>query len=219
MWNIRKLKEHLESQGELSEQYADYLDSVSRCMDIFDYHKGEAYEVMDSLSSTDTKAGLRLVFATADARTELEDSILISQAHLHAALQNSRAMYDILAQLLNALLVLEPRPIHQCYIRDVHQSLPSGNVKTELNSILNSYEYNYVNGFVNTIKHRNLIQCGQHVDFVEKRSSIRVKPFLYAGENYEQQWAIDVLSFGVAIRNKLIEVGQLLNTECGVGSA
>ncbi|MER0399205.1 hypothetical protein ABRZ58_22710, partial [Vibrio vulnificus] len=220
MWNIKQLKEHLERQGELPEQYTGFLDSVARCIDIFEYHKEEAYEIITSLDSTDTKTGLRCILSRDNIQKEEQEyKMLAVQSHLHAALQNARSMYDILAQLLNALLVLEPIPIHKCYISDVHKSLPSGNVKAELDNILSSHEYRYINGFVNTIKHRNLVQCGQFVDFIENRYSIRVRAFSYAGTNYEQKWAIDVLEHGLTIKNRLIDVGRLLNIECGVTNA
>ncbi|HHF0488762.1 TPA: hypothetical protein ACPHTX_004147 [Vibrio antiquarius] len=220
MWNIKQLKEHLERQGELPEQYIDFLDSVDRCIDIFEFHKEEAYEIIVNLDSTDTKVGLRRVLSRNNIQEEdLEYKVLAVQAHLHAALQNARAMYDILAQLLNALLVLEPRPIHKCYITDVYESLPNGKVKVELDNILSSHEYRYVNGFVNTIKHRNLVQCGQSVDFIENRYSIRIKAFSYSGVNYEQKWAVDVLEHGLTIKNRIIDVGRLLNIECGITNA
>ncbi len=45
-------------------------------------------------------------------RADVENEVINAHAHLHAELQNVRSMYDILAQLLNALLVHVPLPIH-----------------------------------------------------------------------------------------------------------
>lgn len=214
MWNIRELKNHLDLLGEQPEHYIEYLDSVSRVIDIFEFHKVEAFSVISRLDSDDPKMAMRLVFSIDFERIDVENEVISAQAHLHAALQNVRSMYDILAQLLNALLVREPIPIHLCDICKVCKSLPNGNVKTELEKILASFEYQYVNSFVNTIKHRNLVQFNRELDLHESRASIRIKPFSYSGYFYDQKWAIDVLKYGLDVKNQLIEIGQLLNSEC-----
>ncbi|ELB2927343.1 hypothetical protein QNE77_001978 [Vibrio alginolyticus] len=216
VWNIRSLKHHLDSLGEQPEHYIEYLDSVTRAIDIFEYHKAEAFSLISKLDSDDPEMAMRLVFTLDSEKNDLENEVIGAQAHLHAALQNARSMYDILAQLLNALLVHEPLPIHTCDIGKVYDALPEGNVKTELEKILASYEYQYVNSFVNTIKHRNLVQFNRQLDLREGRASIRIKPFSYYGCFYGRKWAVDVLKYGFDVKNRLIEVGQLLNSECGV---
>ncbi|MCS0272965.1 hypothetical protein, partial [Vibrio alginolyticus] len=216
MWNIRELKNHLDLLGEQPEHYIEYLDSVARVIDIFEFHKAEAFSVFSRLDSDEPEMAMRLVFSLGSEKAELESEVISAQAHLHAVLQNVRSMYDILAQLLNALLVHEPIAVHLCDICRVCEALPDGNVRTELEKILASFEYQYVNSFVNTIKHRNLVQFNRQLDLREGRTSIRIKPFSYSGNFYEQKWAIDVLKYGLDVKNQLIEVGRLLNSECGV---
>ncbi|WP_408672791.1 hypothetical protein [Vibrio cholerae] len=219
MWNIRELKYHLDLLGERPEHYIEYLDSVCRVIDIFEFHKAEAFSLINRLDSDDPKMAMRLIFSMGSERADVENEVISAQAHLHAALQNVRSMYDILAQLLNALLVHEPLPIHSCDICKVCNSLPNGKVKAELEKTLASFEYQYVNSFVNTIKHRNLVQFNRQLDLLEGRASIRIKSFSYSGCFYEQKWAIDVLKYGLDVKNQLIEIGQLLNSECGVRNA
>lgn len=216
MWNIKELKHHLDLLDEQPVRCIEYLDSVSRVIDIFEFHKIEAFSVISRLDSDDPEIVMRIVFSLDSERNNLENEVIIAQAHLHAALQNVRSMYDILAQLLNALLVYEPIPAHSCDICRVCKSLPNGNVKTELEKILASFAYQYVNSFVNTIKHRNLVQFNRQLDLLEGRASIRIKPFSYSGNFYEQKWAMDVLKYGLDVKNQLIEIGRLLNSECGV---
>ncbi|EGQ9232893.1 TPA: hypothetical protein ACVU5U_001153 [Vibrio parahaemolyticus] len=218
MWNIKQLKLHLETNSEISEKNADYLDSLSRCIEIFDYHKEEAYSVIEKFDSSDLKFGLKFVLSTGDQRAEHEYSTLVAQAHIHAALQSSRAMYDIFAQLLNSLLAKEPIEIHRCDISKVFKLLPDGALKSQLEATLNGYDYSYVSGFVNTIKHRNLVQCGRQLDFIENRASIRIKSFSYCGDTYDPKWAVDVLQYGLNIRNNIVELGRLLSLECGANN-
>ncbi|PKM17171.1 MAG: hypothetical protein CVV11_20615 [Gammaproteobacteria bacterium HGW-Gammaproteobacteria-15] len=219
MWNVRELKNHLDLIGEQPKNYIEYLDSVIRTIDIFEFHKDEAFSVLSTLDSVAPEMAMKLVFSMGSEKNDLENKVISVQAHLHAALQNVRSMYDILAQLLNALLVHDPIPIHLCDICKVFKALPNGNVRSELEKILASFEYQYVNSFVNTIKHRNLVQFNRHLDLLEGRASIRIKPFSYSGNSYEQKWAIDALKHGLDVKNQLIAIGKLLNSECGVRNA
>ncbi|EPM4326308.1 hypothetical protein ACTJ27_004271 [Vibrio vulnificus] len=201
MWNIEQLKLHLKNNSNTSEKNTDYLDSLARCIEIFDYHKEEAYTVIERLDSSDLKFGLKFVLSTGEQLAEHEYSTLVVQANIHAALQNSRAMYDIFAQLLNSLLVKIPMEVHRCDISKVSKLLPDGAIKSQLEATLSAYDYSYVSGFVNTIKHRNLVQCGRHLDFIENRASIRIKSFSYCGDTYDQKWAVDVLQYGLNCTN------------------
>ncbi len=64
MWNIEQLKLHLKNNSNTSEKNTDYLDSLARCIEIFDYHKEEAYTVIERLDSSDLKFGLKFVLST-----------------------------------------------------------------------------------------------------------------------------------------------------------
>lgn len=216
MWDFCKLKNHLDTLGEKREHYAEYIESVSRTIDIYEFHKCEAFELLTKLEPDTPQEKMRLVFATGIERNKLEHSVIAVQAHLHAALHNARSMYDIFAQLLNALLIVEPKPIHKCHIQDVCAALPNSELKVALDKLLESYEYKYVSGFVNIIKHRNLVQCATELDLAEDKASIRVKHFYYAKSFYDQEWALNALSYSLAVKNNLIDLGLLLNRECGV---
>ncbi|OCH42029.1 hypothetical protein [Aliivibrio fischeri] len=219
MWNFKELKVHLNSLGDDRQQYIDYLESISRMIEIFEYHKTEAYRIISKLDTVEPKAAIELILSNSLQNEELEYQVLVFQAHLQGALQCARSMYDIFAQLLNVLLIIELKPIYQCSIHNVCQEIPDSKLKNELMTVLNGQEYKYVNGFINTIKHRNLIKLNRTLDFEEFRASIRVKKFSYQKIDFEQAWGVDVLNHGLHIKNKLIGLGVLLNQECSVTNA
>ena len=193
MWNANPivLKQHLDSLGKQRELYIDYLDSVSRTIEIFEHHKSEAYKVISFLDTIDPKKAMWLVFSYGDENEELENKVLVAQAHRQAALYNARNMYDIFAQLINVLLFYTPKRIHECNVKSVCDNLTRETLKSRIYEVLESYEYKYVNGFVNTIKHRSLIHLNRTVDLMESRAAIRVKPFEYRNDSFCKKWAIN----------------------------
>ncbi|WP_061018008.1 hypothetical protein [Vibrio splendidus] len=219
MWNFIKLKSHLDSLGEKREIYIDYLESVSRTIDIYEFHKSEAYERLAKFDTTDPEAALNLVFCDREINTELEYQVLESQAHLQAAMGIARSMYDIFAQLANILLIAEPQPVHACYIHNIADALPDSPLKTNLRHVLASYQYRYVSGFVNTIKHRNLVKPKREFSLQESKAGIVIEYFAYGGEHFNQEWAIQALQHSLTVKNQLIDLGRMLNQECGVQNA
>ncbi|MDR7122829.1 hypothetical protein [Rheinheimera soli] len=78
-----------------------HLRSISKTIEIYEYHKAEAYIRIKNLEPTNTQQKLMLVF-------ELDASYLgrlSIQAHVQSAIHNSRALYDLFAQLLNKVRV------------------------------------------------------------------------------------------------------------------
>ncbi|MCE9685699.1 hypothetical protein LZP73_05645 [Shewanella sp. AS16] len=219
MWDISKLKTHLDSLDEPSDLHSDYLWSISRTITIYEYHKSEAYSALMDIEPKDHEDAINFVLSNSDENNDFEYKVIIIQAHMQASLYSARAMFDIFAQLINLLLLSGKRPVHHCYVHDVCDLLIDSPVKTALRDILNSHEYKYVSAFINVIKHRNLLQFTRTLDFTELKSGVRVKNFKFKDQSFGQKWAIDALESSLIIKNKLVDLGELLNQVCGVKDA
>ncbi|TOE33394.1 hypothetical protein CGJ44_25865, partial [Vibrio parahaemolyticus] len=60
---------------------------------------------------------------------ELYFDQLSLQAHIQAAIHNVRSVYDLLAQLINKLLLSDPLKIHECDINKLINRLGDSPVK------------------------------------------------------------------------------------------
>jgi hypothetical protein len=123
-------------------------------------------------------------------------------------------MFDIFGQLVNGLLLHPPMPIGKCDIRKVEESMPNSELKTEIAKVLLSHWFNYVSGFINTTKHRRLVQHRFSISFEENVAGIQIGAFDYNGREYPQYWGPEVLHGVLDFENSIIDCGRTLNALC-----
>ncbi|MCG6134320.1 MAG: hypothetical protein MET45_06610 [Nostoc sp. LLA-1] len=110
---------------------------------------------------------------------------LEAETYLEAALQNLHSITDILCQIIN--IVLLQSTLHEANVRvkTVTQELKKREiikVQTALENLENSCEFKYVAAFVNTIKHRRLLDYDYHGEFGKNKENtmdIRFQAFTY----------------------------------------
>ncbi|HCE3288647.1 hypothetical protein [Vibrio parahaemolyticus] len=186
----------------------DLIDSVFRTLDIFEYHKEEAYSIIQKIEPADGEQALTLVLSSND---ELYFDQLSLQAHIQAAIHNVRSVYDLLAQLINKLLLSDPLKIHECDINKLINRLGDSPVKDAIIAAINTESYAYINSFVNVIKHRNLVVLNPEVNFEELKAGIRFSSFKYKAKNYPSLWAVDALQESLNVKNQIVTIGEILN--------
>jgi hypothetical protein len=85
-------------------------------------------------------------------------------------------------------------------------------LKDRLDKLLESHWYNYVAAFINTTKHRQLVQHKVAVSIEENRVGIRIGAFNYGKKSFKTYWDHEVLEGAIEVKNVIIECGRLLNT-------
>ena len=206
-----KFKRLMEEKGLSSSESISHLRSISKTIDIYEYHKEEAYAQIQNINPKDTQEALMLVFSTNDTAMER----LSIQANVQAALHNARAVYDLLAQLINKALLNNKFTVKDCSLHKVRNELADSELKQFLLTLNSSQSFKYVNAFVNTIKHRDLVNLNAQIDFVENRSGIRFSSFIYEGKEYPSLWAEDALQNTLNVKNDIITLGEILERHLG----
>jgi hypothetical protein len=219
-WNFKALKDRSIAINGEDKLTIERINSTSRAIDIFCYHLEQA-KIQNDLTKNDLTIGstllekMELVIPPEEKRLELWERKLSIQANTQACIYTARSIHDLFAQLVNGLLFQNPIAVHDCDVYKVTQKLEDGELKTTLSNLLGSFEFKYVNAFVNTIKHRNLVDFGTLVSFEENRSGVQFKGFKFKGEPYDKLWAEDVLKLTLTVKNTVITAGCLLNQEFG----
>ena len=98
------------------------------------------------------------------------------------------------------------------------QKLEDSGLKSHLLELQSSDEYLYINAFVNTMKHRNLVRFGSKISFIDDEAGVYFEKFEYNGSSFESLWAEQVLEKTISVKNSLIKAGVLLNENIGVKS-
>ncbi|WP_413110771.1 hypothetical protein [Thaumasiovibrio sp. DFM-14] len=215
-WNIKALKDHSIALNGEDKSTIERINSTSRAIDIFCYHLEQAKTQNDLTIGSTPREQMELVMPPEEKMLEVWKRKLAIQANTQACIHTARSIHDLFAQLVNGLLFQNPIAVHDCDVYKVTQKLEDGELKTALSNLLGSFEFKYVNAFVNTIKHRNLVDFGALVSFEENRSGVQFNGFKFKGEPYDKLWAEDVLKLTLTVKNTVITAGCLLNQEFGV---
>lgn len=179
------------------------IRSMSKTIDIYEYHKSEAYRLIKKNEPKSSREAMELVFQPSE---EIYFDKLSIQAHIQSAIYNSRALYDIFSHLINKIFLNGKIRVNDCSIGKVKEKLKDGRFKLALSSIIETESYLYINAFVNTIKHRDLVELTASIDFVNSRSGIKFNEFQYNQKTFESLWAVEVLTHSLNAKNDMIDL-------------
>lgn len=196
-----KFKKYLESFDVDIDTCVSNLRSLSRTISIYEYHKSMAYELIKKLEPSSNREALKLIL---EPSVDIEVEKLAVQAHIHSAIYNARALYDIFAQLLNKVILKEEFSVSDCSLYKVRNLIEEPVLKSLLNSVVKSESYKYTNAFVNTIKHRDLVSVGANLDLINNRSGLKFQSFIYNKDTFPSLWEIEVLEYSLNSKNDII---------------
>lgn len=149
-WHIPHLENSLK-QMENSKEHVERIKSVSRAIDIFEYHLYTAKDSNDSIEASNPREAMELVFIPEGKHQSVFETKLAIQANTQASIHSARSIYDLFAQLVNGLLLAEPLAVHKCDFFKLKDKLPESELKEHLNQLSSTQEFLYVNAFVNTL--------------------------------------------------------------------
>jgi len=140
-------------------------------------------------------------------------------AETEAAAQVLHSMLDVLSQIVNLTLLQPPLSEAEASLHKVIRKLGEQNrapqVATELESLRDCYAAEYLDAFVNTIKHRHLLDTDFRAEFGEgtrNEQGVRFKAFTRNGTPYPVVWASEILDrYRQNITEGICAVGKAIN--------
>lgn len=173
------------------------------------------------------KAQLILTYADLNSSItggEFEDNDWIRvffkyESNIEAALQAAHSMTDTIAQIINVVILNSHFSEGDVSLKKVSKKLSSPCnapiVSQAIQQLLNSKEFNYINSFVNTIKHRSLVDAEYRIEFGKEtcnRAGIKFREFKYCGNTYPVTWGDDIISKYIPkIIDLIWDIGNALN--------
>jgi len=96
------------------------------------------------------------------------DTHIASEAHVIVATQVLHSMADIL-EIINQVVLCGALPEHNVSLYSVlcelHKKAVAPNIFTKVTKFKNSTEFEYIDAFVNTIKHRRILDTNYHAEY------------------------------------------------------
>lgn len=122
-----------------------------------------------------------------------------SAAETEATVEVINAEADIIAQVINKIILRNPLPEEEVSFWKVLKRLkrqnPIPNVATAIETFINSSEFAYIRAFCNTIKHRNLIEKEYRIESRVGKAyteGTRFTAFCHKNHRFPITWASDI---------------------------
>ena len=223
-WNLPALKEHIRTSEPDRKWLLSTVDSVYQSLCIYEYHKSQAQEAFAAYHAKHDPDGIKMFSAAMMAGTDEEleafaTAKIASEANLIAAINITRNTFDIFAQIVNAVALPCPLLIEDCTISRVRNGLPGGRLRTEITRVTKLHWFQYLAGFSNTIKHRQLISHKPSQKYEKGTAEYlgggaEVAAFEHNGRKFKSYWVHEVLEGTVEMHNEIITLGITLNAQC-----
>jgi hypothetical protein len=213
-WNLEELRSHVRAAQPDPDQVLELINSISRSVQIFRYHMATARDALKGIVNETEPQGpenFMLILGASEKQGEFAYAKIVSEANIIGCLYTVRSLWDVFAQLVNALALVEPLAVNSCDISSVVTVMPASPLKARLEGLLKSHWYTYVAAFINTTKHRRLVQHMMTVSMEEDRAGIRIGGFTYGTKSFKTYWGHEVLEGAIEVKNTIIECGRLLN--------
>ena len=212
-WNLEELRVKVRGRND-ADDVLKVISSLSRSTEIFRYHLITARDALKGfVNETDANHSKTLAFLLGghDRQDEFEYARVVSEANLIACIHTCRGIWDTFSQLVNVLSLPKPLPIGACDIKRVAAALSTSPLQSAINDLLCSHWFQYVAAFINTTKHRRLIEHTMTVSFEEDRAGVKFGAFTYGSTSFPQYWGREVLEGTVEVKNHVIKCGRYLN--------
>jgi hypothetical protein len=216
-WHLEELRAHIRAQSENDKRLVGVVNSIGRSIWIFNYHLYTARDALKGIideSDHLSMANFELVSGISDKQKEYDRAKITHEANLIGALQTTRNIYDMFSQLVNGLLLSSSIPVEDCNISRVVKKMADSELKRCLAELLDSHWFAFVAGFVNTTKHRQLVQHQFSISFEEGAVGIQIGAFEYNRKQFPPYWSDEVLRGVLSVKNKIVDCGCALNAMC-----
>ena len=147
------------------------------------------------------------------------EAIFSYEAQIESCVQALHSQADILAQIINVLILSNRLSEDSVSIKKVVKIMEDESIAPEVakraRQLIDDELFNYIEAFCNTIKHRRLIKTDFRAEYGENarnESGLRFEEFIFKGNTYPQTWGSDILEkHRFHILDLITEVGLQIN--------
>lgn len=206
-WNFSELRKLCEEKGIPDTKI--YQNSLDWRRKRADYHADMASKVWSDL--------FKESFSFVDQRCH--KAIFSYEAQVEACVQALHSLADILAQIINVVVLGSGLQEHCVSIKGVVKIMEKGGIAPDVakstRQLLDDKLFNYIEAFCNTIKHRRLIKTDFRAEYGENarnENGLRFEQFIFKGSTYPQTWGSDILKkHRFHLFELIIEIGLSIN--------
>lgn len=217
IWKIRHLRESLASRlpkGDF-EQARRLLASLDWKIRAEKYHvriAEQAFQEHFGNSDMSSDKAVELALTNDEDEAKFAYSRAVREFNLVAAVSASHTTPELFSQLIAILFIPDKIDVHAVTIGKVLSRLPDGELKSKVQEITHSSEYDYFRAFTNMSKHISQVIPEYHISFEEAEyHGVRFKEFEYKGSTYRAKRDDELLKDLRIMRDRFVNLGILIS--------
>jgi hypothetical protein len=216
-WKIKDLRERLAEKypQEDFEQARGLLASLDWKIRAEKYHvriAEQAFQEHFGGSSISPEKAIELALTNNDDGAKFTYSQCVREFNLVAAVSVSNTTLELFSQLIAVLFIASKIDDSEVTTDKVLHLLPDGDLKTKLEEIKQSEEYNYIRAFTNMSKHIRQVIPECYISFEEsEHHGVRFKTFKYRKKVYLTKRDDEVLEYLRVTRQRFVDLGSLIS--------
>jgi hypothetical protein len=189
-WDLGELDDLCRAKGR--ECPSDLLSSLIWKQYQSELHAEEANRIWKELLSSGG-------FSSGDER--FTRSNFLYAAHVECCAHCLRSMIDIMAQIINVVILEKKFDVSKVFIWEIYSSLKEDNkryekIRDSLKSLITSESFTYLDDFCNKNKHRGIIKHKFHAEYgFNKRneSGVVFEKFNFKNKDHPEMWGSDII--------------------------
>ncbi|WP_372947817.1 hypothetical protein [Mariniphaga sp.] len=208
-WKPSELRDKVNNRyGEKQVQlFEPAMSSFSWKLLIANYHADEHGKIIKRLlrrqtgSKNERLLKIALNFGSNELVQKNNIDLFTAEANLIAFAQTLHSMADILAHIIyyslseDSFIPVDEDRISLRYILEKLKDLPEFSpLKAEIENLINLSSFQYLNAYVNTVKHRRLISSNLFTSLIDKKSfGFKIMAFEYRNMSYNEKNSKDFI--------------------------
>lgn len=212
-WNLKELRELTNPSLSIKKQklLSDFLDSFDWKNKATYYHILQADESFKDYINLD---GVIISHKLLSGEPNFGLAKTTREISLVSAVMVANTLTEVLAQIINIVMLANKFSINKVTLSKVLQEMPSGNLKSKLERHYSSSDSNYIRAFTNTLKHINLVKANYHISYEgDCFHGVKFKEFEYRDSKFPEQRDIDIINLVKRYRTTCVELGSEINNE------
>jgi hypothetical protein len=211
-WSFDELRELCRKKGmsnEVISKFSIYANSLNLRFQRAEFHSDQAHNIFRELFSKS--------FSLGDKKYNVAKFSF--EANVEACIQFLYAMVDILAQLINIVILDNSFSENDVSLKRIVKYMKKSSIAPEvlfeLNRLINGDQFNYIESFCNTIKHRRLIKTEFRAEYggnYRNEEGLLFCEFNYGNITNPKTWANDIIdNYRKDICSMINKIGLRIN--------
>ena len=205
-----------------------YTSSFNRKLTFTRFHAEEIRRIYEEFLTKNKISKIPLIthkilLSAGDPKNNRDfyETIFMIEANIIAYAQAFHSLADILSHIIFYGLGIEnyncsfnKESISIKKVKDfINEYLYSDLINIQVDNLINCNEFKYLESFVNTTKHRSLVETKHSIEFTNpEKYGVKIYPFNYKGTKYQKKWSEDFITkdFEIVL-DRLISIGNSIN--------